>query len=105
MSGDKGARQRSRRCRRGTPPPMFWQKSLQPDENKGSESEKERQEKPRVRKSLIPRDLQHRDTAQTLESCENTFAGGSKKELSGGTVSGTYLDKITASVPICQVIN
>ena len=38
-------------------PPVFWQKSLQADENKGSESEKERQEKPRVRKSLIPRDL------------------------------------------------
>src|SRR6266404_7755429 len=39
------------------PPPVFWQKSLQADENKGSESEKERQEKPRVRNTLIRRGL------------------------------------------------
>jgi len=39
------------------PPPVFWQKSLQADENKGSASEKERQEKPRVRNSVIRLDL------------------------------------------------
>jgi len=36
---------------------VFWQKSLQADENKGSEDEKERQEKPRVRNGLIRLDL------------------------------------------------
>jgi len=36
---------------------VFWEKSLQADENKERESEKERQEKPRVRNSVIRRDL------------------------------------------------
>ena len=39
------------------PPPVFWQKSPQADENKGSEDEKEKQEKPRVRNGLIRLDL------------------------------------------------
>ena len=39
------------------PPPVFCQKSPQADENKGSEDEKERQEKPRVRNGLIRLDL------------------------------------------------
>jgi len=54
----------ARMCR-GTPPPVFWQKSLQAHENKGSECEKESKEKQRGGKLLKRRSLakRHRNSA------------------------------------------
>ena len=87
---DNAETQRAGRFRRGIPhPPVFCEKRLQADENKGSESEKERQEKPRVRNGLIRLDLRLVDTAQKSKGCEDTFTGGSKEGLNGDTVSGT----------------
>jgi hypothetical protein len=55
-----------RRCRGGTHTPGVLQKSLQAVENKGSEREKERKERKRVRKSLARQELRARNPADRL---------------------------------------
>ena len=53
---------RTRRARRGTPPPVFCQKRLQTIENKELEPRKERQEIPRGGKLMKGQGLSRRPT-------------------------------------------
>jgi hypothetical protein len=89
MRDDNAETQSALRCRRGTHTPVFWQKRLQAAENKGSEGEKEGQEKARGGKLLRGRDLRkrHGDSAGGREPSANTHLLEGERGDEAGTLS------------------
>src|SRR5882724_7473224 len=63
-----------------TPPPAFCKKSPQAIENKGSEREKERQERTRGRKPFMAKDFRARPTT---EGTEVGYTEGSEEKTRG----------------------
>jgi hypothetical protein len=87
---DNAETQRAGRFRRGTPhPPVFCEKRLQADENKGSKPEKESEEKPRGGKSLRERNLrqEHRNSAGDRAVAAKTHGVAEERSGETGTLS------------------
>src|SRR6266404_7788853 len=88
------------------PPPLaFWQKRLQPAENKGSRHEKESKEKRRGGKLMKIRCLprRHREHRAGQVGRAETHGVAEEGRDETGTRSAEPWRYITASVSLCQV--
>ena len=64
----------------GTPPPVFWKKSVQTIENKGRDGEKDDKERSRARKDLEGKDIEELEKVRDFR--EGITAGRGKEPLS-----------------------
>jgi hypothetical protein len=59
----------------GTPPPVFWKKSVQTIENKGREGEKDDEEHSRARKELEGKDIEELKTIRYFKGSMTAARG------------------------------
>ncbi len=76
----------------GMPPRVFCKKSAEVIENKGSECEKERKERKRVRKRLKTKGHLGGQWQQESKGCENTPGCGKKEGPNGDTSANLVVD-------------